>query len=891
MLSFLRSVCALAWLVVLPLACSEPHPFYLGADRDPADANLGDGNDMPMPDAGLFGDDTADAGPLFPDGGQPCSPQTCAGNFGAAPCGAWMCQGQACQVHCPNCEDNDKDGFGEGAGCAGRDCDDADPQVRGEASSRVCYSGPQGTRGNGACRAGVASCSAGIWSECQGQQAPLPESCNGEDDDCDGQLDNVAPIQCGLGVCASMATACSAGGPAVCPEKNVLVEMDDCGGGDEDCDGLVDEDCDACARVSTSGNDTTADGSALKPFRSVQAAIDWAHADPARPQHVCVAAGLTCQALGNVSMGRFVQPVGKALVMRNGVSVTGGYEAATWTLCPRSQAVVLPAATPTLALSHLEGIVFGSDVKTPTALSGFRIERAPGAKASAAITINGAQGAIVSHVAIEPGAKNDVNLGIDIKAQAQAIVMFSQVVAGNATQLSIAVRVKESSVQLINNCAGYDGQGRCNATCSGEAPGLASGTTDSGNGESFALLLDATSAARVSNNSLCAGFGKDSAGAKLQGNATNTVINGNHIHAEGGLANAAGLWLQACGGHSPWILGNANITASADSDDARLGGVVTLGNCHPRIEANANIAATGGKSKTNASGILCAAAGGFPSFCQILRNTTISGTTQADPERVAGIRCLGGSCGRISANKRIFGGHGKRSVGLWLEDGITRVDRNEIWGGCGTLESTGVLATNAGARIENNVIFGATCSESSDAPETTVGVQVLVANLRRSLDLHSNTINGAQNVGNAADCMGAALVWGSSPGSPGASTGIVRNNILSHRLCEGALFVEQDGKSAPRWFEHNLFDPTGKPSLWRDSNNQELDLSAINRNNGGSQRRGNLEGDPMFLSWPLDVRLDDESAAINEGTSQAAPVVDFDAKPRGAEPDVGAFEK
>ena len=57
--------------------------------------------------------------------------------------------------------------------------------------TRSCYSGPAGTAGVGICAAGTQTCqSDGTWGACEGQVTPRAETCNGQDDDCNGQVDN-----------------------------------------------------------------------------------------------------------------------------------------------------------------------------------------------------------------------------------------------------------------------------------------------------------------------------------------------------------------------------------------------------------------------------------------------------------------------------------------------------------------------------------------------------------------------------------------------------------------------------------------------------------------------------------------------------------------------------
>jgi hypothetical protein len=63
-----------------------------------------------------------------------------------------------------------------------------------------CYTGPEGTIGVGICIPGELTCDAGVWGNysdtanftpgyCKGEVTPQPEICNGEDDDCDGEVD------------------------------------------------------------------------------------------------------------------------------------------------------------------------------------------------------------------------------------------------------------------------------------------------------------------------------------------------------------------------------------------------------------------------------------------------------------------------------------------------------------------------------------------------------------------------------------------------------------------------------------------------------------------------------------------------------------------------------
>ncbi|MBL8682828.1 MAG: hypothetical protein JNK05_26925 [Myxococcales bacterium] len=67
-----------------------------------------------------------------------------------------------------------------------------------QGSMRACFPGASDRRGVGRCRDGMMTCTElGLWSDCVGAVSPTEEVCNGQDDDCDGMVDE------GLEGCAS----------------------------------------------------------------------------------------------------------------------------------------------------------------------------------------------------------------------------------------------------------------------------------------------------------------------------------------------------------------------------------------------------------------------------------------------------------------------------------------------------------------------------------------------------------------------------------------------------------------------------------------------------------------------------------------------------------------
>jgi Notch-like protein len=135
--------------------------------------------------------------------------------------------------------------------------------VKDEGVSQVCYTGAAGTVGVGRCVSGLQACVNGAFTgACVGQIVPAAESCNGLDDDCDGQSDEAAgggPLSqscydgpagtAGVGTCHAGTQTCAAGAFGVCSAE-VVPAVDRCSNGlNEDCDGQTDESCLATQNV------------------------------------------------------------------------------------------------------------------------------------------------------------------------------------------------------------------------------------------------------------------------------------------------------------------------------------------------------------------------------------------------------------------------------------------------------------------------------------------------------------------------------------------------------------------------------------------------------------------------------------------------------------------
>jgi hypothetical protein len=134
---------------------------------------------------------------------------------------------------------------------------------------RLCYGGPAGTGGVGTCEFGTQECLAdGTYGACEGEVRPEPETClnMAEDNDCNGIVDDVPGLgdpcidSTQLGVCRRGTMLCNGGALPECVTPEPSEEV--CDGQDNDCNGTVDDgfdllndplNCGECGNVCGSG--------------------------------------------------------------------------------------------------------------------------------------------------------------------------------------------------------------------------------------------------------------------------------------------------------------------------------------------------------------------------------------------------------------------------------------------------------------------------------------------------------------------------------------------------------------------------------------------------------------------------------------------------------------
>jgi hypothetical protein len=704
------------------------------------------------------------------------------------------------------------------------------------------------------CWEGTQTCANGVWGACVGAFVS-GESCNGVDDDCDGEVDEgLGTFRCGIGACATEVAACTNGTLATCVAPQPTTTVDGCNEIDDDCDGAVDEDCATCVHVSPTGDDAAANASdGATPFASVQAAIDFAASFRSAAKRVCVAAGAACGATFAYS-----GPTGADLTMRDGVDVLGAYESSTWTRCPASVTRLVPQTA--------RGVVFPASVVGRTVLDGVTVAPPAGITPFASVTLEGASGVLLSNVRLERVISLSGH-GIDA-ADAEFEVFRSYVRGPYTPGVGTAIRALGSEFSLIENCAGaLDATGKCKSYCS-NTRGITGGVT-----------LEDSPRARIEASSVCGTI-------EVSGDATGATIRAN------ALLGTRLVRFRSCSGASPWLVSNTAESWHSISDPPgyEASSVVNFtgetflatGDCHPVLEANSVSTSSDKLDELGLRSIICSTEAGIASRCVVTRNTVTAyetTTTRATTlGNAVGVRCASASCARVDHND--FGGlvsnagfGGVRWVyGVSMGSGRALVHANRFAlripdgfsGGSWYGRYCDGITVGALARVQNNRFDTQYYCRSSRAVVST-----------------ASGAPGAEIISNYFNGLGDSFY----PGAVTTSAGdVVRNNVITG---QGVLLAGVP----PAIFENNAVFRTGGfgPLAAMTVNGTRVDVATFAELVAllGASASGNLNVECALSS---DGHLLPGSPCIDAGTPLGAPHVDFEDDPRGALPDIGRDE-
>ena len=570
-----------------------------------------------------------------------------------------------------------------------------------------------------------------------------------------------------------------------------------------------------CFRVAPDGDDASAaSNGGQTPFRSPQVAIDFADTHRDVASSVCVAAGGACGATAEYS-----GPAASALRMRNGISVTGKYESTGWTRCADSVTRLLPQTA--------QGVLFGSDLTSPTRLRDFDIASIPAAT-TAAVTVDGALDARLEGISMPerdtwPGATPNISLGVDAHAGSGVTVSGSDLFAPPGLEQSLGIFATSANLVV------EDSRVRARGPQASEA-----------------IRIDGTPTARLSRNELSVAATGDASGPLVAGIAANDavalLIEDNDIAVVGMHQESRGISLASSLTGGTQVLRNL-VTVEGLGN---VLGFTSNGGGSPAVVDNEISCVAGGAGR--AVGIECMLSS---NACSSVRDNLVHGTT-ASPG-------CAGSCPYELMGMLIVGPIG----------GGTIADSNRVEGGCtrdtNTNTTFGVVA-GGGARVENNVVIGSTCATFNG---TSIGLSL--GGIFSAQDVNSNYVDGGTPTG---ACSSAGIRQTDSDSKVG-------NNIILAGHCSNATNVDRVGARAMA-LTNNDFVPgdPGAPLARTPSG----DLTTIGQVNALLGSSGN------FVAT-CTLPLTSSSPCVDAGNPIGAPDHDIDGQLRNpASPDVGPDE-
>jgi hypothetical protein len=806
-------------------------------------------------------------------------------------------------------------------------------------TDQLCFTGSDPSKRNvGSCRDGIRNCVNGILGPCSGEVLPANESCNGLDDDCDGTVDNgLGNITCGVGACArplqggAAIPACVNGAPnaTACVPGTPTAEI--CGDGiDQNCDGVPDDGCSCvfvappCPVVSppagcyTAAADIGTCGSQSQPCATVKYAIEQ-RAGTNAGNTVCIASLANCAASAARTAFNYVE---SGITMKNGVSVLGGFDlAASPSPSPSARPRSPNACVTRVSVNSHNAVTFDNTITSATTLDGVEIVNTDTTdNITTGVAVLGSTGAIISNSYIYGGGGTAESHGVRVTTGARPLLVHNAIVGGTSP-LAVGVSSNAAVPTIRNHCDVLNAGGRCSSYSCNPAAGPriglalihgrgAGGTTRT---NAYGVLLTDSPGALVESSAIhgsqCIGglvTTGDVAGVRITGDASDTVLRGNFITALQAGANAVGVWADTCAGAgaSLWLFNNEHISGNSPQLACLGDGVRAEGSCHPRIDGNVLIRGGEEGSNSPANGVYCKSG----SQCTILRNG-IEGSGSGFPPTAAGVRCDDSSCARIEGN-RITGRAGIDTFGIVLGATGVLVTTNLIDAGCTNAgEGVGVESVNSFAQLQNNVIRGVVCTNTSTA--SSWALRDAPGAGTNEIDVNGNNLLGMGDP-NGGACVSQAVAILNR--GAGAARGLYRNNILHAGFCPTSYdVIEQAAPTVARVFNHNDLWHTGTATALYSSGSNGL-LTTISGVNLLTDPTGNsnFEAEPSFtnpspIAFPMpatpNYHLQAASMCINKGVAvSGGPTTDYDnpgnlawqsagsPKTRTNTPDVGADE-